>query len=407
MQIRLAIFLGSISFLFPAFAQAKDCAPKGYEELVRCAMDRSADVQILERQWKAASHLEGIARQWHNPEIEVESVYKGSEKSETTAALLFDVRLGGKREAEIQEAQGEVQKAKAGRDLDVSRAKLDLILKLYQLSHLNHQIQIEEESVSTFSKIAGQYRRRAALSPEQEVSLSVFKMAISDHQLNLVKLKAEQEKVLQEVVSSTGFSKETISKNLPGHKTAWPAIPSAGDLEASPHSQFASGELLAAQGQKDKADAAAWPDLKLGPAIKLQKEGEAKDNYFGFAVSMPLPFFSWNGAGRNYGAQKLAEAEIHHALAKRKISGMREQLAKKYEATVLALKAAGSDKAAEDKHERVEHHFFKGLVPSSLVIEAHRQLVDLEEKRNESEREAIEALGSLLILDGKFSEVIL
>jgi hypothetical protein len=46
-------------------------------------------------------------------------------------------------------------------------------------------------------------------------------------------------------------------------------------------------------------------------------------------------------------------------------------------------------------------------VPSSLIIEAHRQLYDLESKRNESERIAVESLGQILIIDNKFSEVIL
>lgn len=411
-QMSAVILRGAvIGFLLltvaPPDAQAKECSPKGYEELVKCAVERSAEVQIVEQQLKAANNLEGMARQWINPELEAESVQKGSEKSETTAALLFDIRLGGKRGAAIQEAQGEVQKARAGRDLNFSQAKLELIVKLYRLSHLNHEIKIEEESVSTFTKITGQFQKKAALSPEQEVSLSVFKMAISDHQLNLVKLKSEQERLLQEITASTGLVKEVILKNLPSHKSNWPDVAGKSQIESSPHLRFAAGELQAARGQKEKADADAWPDLKIGPAVKIQKDGGVSENFYGLSLSMPLPVLSLNGAGRAYGSQKLIEAEMNHALTSRKIVGLRDQLVKKYQATVLTLKSSITDKSAEEKHERIERHFFKGLVPSSLVIEAHRQLVELEEKRNESEREAIEALGSILIIDNNFSEVIL
>ncbi|MER2511000.1 MAG: TolC family protein [Nitrosomonas ureae] len=391
----------------PGNAQSSKCQPKGYEELVKCAVEQSSEIQIADQQLKAAGNLEGIARQWINPELEAESVQKGSDKSETTAALLFDIRLGGKRGAAIQEAQGEFQKAMAGRDLNFSQAKLNLILKLYRLNHLKHEIKIEEESVSTFSKVIGQHRGKAALSPEQEVSLSVFRMATSDHQLNLVKLRSEQEQLLQELSSSTNISREIILKNLPDHKENWPEVSIQSKVESSPHIRFAEGELMAARGQKEKADADAWPDLKVGPAVKIQKDGGVSENYFGLALSIPLRIFSLNGSGRAYGTQKLLEAEMSRSLTVRKIAGMREQLVKKYKATVLTLKASITDKSAEEKHERVERHFFRGLVPSSLVIEAHRQLIELEEKRNESERDALEALGSILIIDNQFSEVIL
>ncbi len=66
-----------------------------------------------------------------------------------------------------------------------------------------------------------------------------------------------------------------------------------------------------------------------------------------------------------------------------------------------------SDGSAEEKHKQIERHFFNGMISSSLVIEAHRQLIEFEQKRNESEREAIEALGSIFIIDNQFAEVIL
>jgi hypothetical protein len=71
------------------------------------------------------------------------------------------------------------------------------------------------------------------------------------------------------------------------------------------------------------------------------------------------------------------------------------------------LKNSISLSIVNEKHEQLEKQFFKGLVPSSLVIEAHRQLFDLEERRNSSELEALESLGRILILDNKFNEVIL
>lgn len=401
----LGLFL--FMFLFAAEAQAQDCWPQSYQELVRCAVKQSSEIQIADQQLKAASHLEGTARQWLNPEFEADSVHKGSDISETTASLLFDIRLGGKRAAAINEARAQYEKTGATHDLTASQAKLDLILRLYRLSHLKGEIKIEEESVSTFTKIVNQYQRKAALSPEQEVSLSVFRMALGDHQLSLTKLKSEEEKIIQELIASTKLSKEAITKNLPARKTSWPEISYKTQPDSSPHIRFAKGELMEAKSLKEKADADAWPDLKIGPAVKVQRNGGGSENHYGLALSVPLPIFSLNGSGRSYGTQKLIEAEMNLSLSIRKVDALKAQLQKKYESTVVALKSSISAKIVEEKHERIERHFFKGLVPSSLVIEAHRQLVDFEKNKNESEREAIEALGSIYIINSEFSEVIL
>lgn len=404
----LFIYLAVLVLLSTSNVEAVEpCRPTSYPSLLRCMLSESTEFKIAKKQLEAAGHLEGIAGQWLNPELGAESVQERADKSETSAALLFDIRLGGKRGAIMEVARGEAEKAKAGYDLNSSQVKLDLILKIYRLSHLKNEIGIETESVETFNKIIKQYQRKAAHSPEQEVSLSVFRMAATDHQLSLVKLKSEQEKVLQDLVTSTSLSKETILKNLPARIVSWPTVPSPSEISSSPHSRFAKGELMASKGAFEKAKADSWPDLKIGPSIKLVKVGLVKENYYGLSLAMPLPIFSLNGSGRSYGESKLSEVELNFELSNRRISSMRAQLSKKYQAMVEVLKGALSEKAIEEKHERTEQHFFKGLVSSSLVIEAHRQLIELEEKRNESEREAIEAISSIYIIDNTFSEVIL
>ena len=87
--------------------------------------------------------------------------------------------------------------------------------------------------------------------------------------------------------------------------------------------------------------------------------------------------------------------------------GLRELLVDKYKLTVSALKSSISTKTVEENHEQIERLFFRGLVPSSLVIEAHRQLIELEQRQNEAAIEAIESLGTIRIMDNEFSEVIL
>lgn len=400
---------GALLFSGSAFAieSHQVCQPTSYSEFVQCAEKNSSEIKISEQELQSASKLEEIANQWINPELEADSVAKGSEKSETTASLLFTLRLGGKKSALSKEAKSEVQKAQATRDLNVQQTRLEIMLAAYRLSHIKSEIHLEEESVAIFTKIVTQYQRRAALSPEQDISLSIFKMAQADHQLRLNKLKADETKLLLSLSAATGITKEFIAKSLPNRKEKWPDIKDSADIESAPQIRLPEAALSVAKSQKDKADSEAWPDLKIGPTIRATKDGNESTTFVGVGLSMPLPVFTQNGGNRAYYSQKIIEAELALAQQKKKAIAARNELASRYNLTVQTLKNTLSLKALSEKHEQVERQFFKGLVSSSLVIEAHRQLFELEERRNSSELEALESYGQLLILENKFNEVIL
>jgi outer membrane protein, heavy metal efflux system len=384
------------------------CNPTNYTELVRCLEKSSSEIKISDQQLKSASKLEEAASEWINPDLDVEHVRKGSEKSETTASLLFTLRLGGKRDALITEAKSEFEKALAERSLNLSQYRLDIILSLYRLSHLKSEIKFEEESVSTFTKIVRQFENRAALSPEQDVSLSVFKMAQDDHQLRLAKLKSEEDKILQILTATTAISKEAILKNLPGKKDRWPEVVQSYQSNSSPQYKKAEADLNLARSLKNKADSEAWPDLKIGPSVRTTKEEQgSSETFYGAALSIPIPAFSQNSGARAYQAQKVIEADLIFDKAKRNLESQRKSLEERYKKTVHSLKNTIRSSVLSERHEKVEKQFFKGLVSSSLVIEAHRQLFELEERRNSTELEAIEAYGQLLILNNQFEEAAL
>lgn len=399
------IILGSdLTF---AESETAACNPKAYAELVKCVEQTSAEIAISDQQLKAANELESFARQWANPDFDFEKLSKGSEKSETTASLLFNLRLGGKRSAEIGQAQAEREKAKAVRDLNVGQARLSTILALYRLSHLKAEIALEEESGTTFSKIVQQFQRKPALSPEERVSLSVFKIATADHKLSLNKLKNEQEALVSNVSILSSVPKDVILKLLPVSKVNWPDLKTTDEQLASPSLKIAAADLKIAENQKVKAEGDSWPDLKVGPVFKVQEDNGNSETFSGVGLSMPLPVFTLNGGGRSYANQKLTEAQMSYNLEKKKSQNLRSQLALKYKSTVSLLQTSLTVKELDDRHEAIEKEFFRGLVSGALVIEAHRQLFEFVEKRNQSELEAIDSLGQIMIYDNQFDGVVL
>ncbi|AZZ37302.1 hypothetical protein CIK05_11050 [Bdellovibrio sp. qaytius] len=413
-SLTLGIFLLSLSQTSSAKAdltvkpdELKNCSIKNYVDLVKCAQGQSADIRMTYQKEKIAGHLEDVAKQWVNPELNLESVSKNSDTIEQSATLYFNVSLGGKRSAKISEARAEYEKSVATGQFDIQNFRLSLMLALHKINHLQTEIKIEEESVATFSKIIKQYQGRAALSPEQDVSLSVFKMALADHQLSLVQLKAEFEKLSEEITVTTGLPKNIVLKNLPKLNNEWPEIESAEEATDSPQLRIAQSELNISKSLKSQAEAESWPDLKIGPKIQVNKAAGESETLTGVSLSMPLPVFSVNGGGREYSKQRLVEAQMSYDLIKSKTVSFRKQLVNKYTNLTTTLNSTLNSKSISEKHEKIEQQFFKGIVPSSLIIEAHRQLFDLESKRNESELQALDSLGQILILDNKFSEVIL
>lgn len=405
------IYFFSTLFLLSLFGLAKsnlnECKVNNYHDLVRCSEKRAEDIKILDQQLKSSQKLEEIADQWINPELELDTVAMGSEKTESNIALLFNIRLAGKKEALVNEARVEIERAMINRDLGVQKLRLELMLGLYRLAHLKSEIQIESESVDTFSKISQQYEKRPALSPEQEVSLSIFKMAQADHQLRLTKLKSDEEKIFQEVALYTGLSKNIISKNLPTSKKNWDALKDEPAIEGSLQVKSAEVDLKHAKILKAKADSEVWPDIKIGPTLKSIRENQETSTFVGVTLTMPLPVFHQNQAERNLKEQKIVEAELIADQSKRQALSTRQVLVNRYNQITENLKKTLSSNIVNEKHEQLEKQFFKGTVSASLVIEAHRQLFDLEERRNSAELDAIETFGRILIIDNKFNEVIL
>lgn len=383
------------------------CVPTSYSEVITCAIKQSKDLQLNALQIQSANKLEEKAKQWVNPDLEAENLWKGSEQAETSAKLLFALPLGGKRSALLNEATSEKAKILNQSQLFHQEKRLEIMLSLYRLTHLKIEISLEEESVETFKKVVSQFEKKALRTPEQDVSLSIFKMAIADHQLRLSRLKSLSDQLFKEIETITGIDKALITKNLPAKKDKWPEVFDKAPTEASPQIKVASADVNLARSLKEKADAEAYPDIKLGPSLKSSKEGNDTNNYVGIALSFPLPVLSQNSAARSYQEQKAIESEQNLKLTIEKENSRRSSLVSFYRQTVQSLKDSLNTKILMEKHEQIEKQFFKGLVSSSLVIEAHRQLFDLQERQNSSELEALQAYGKILIIDNEFQEVLL
>lgn len=395
--VPLALFVSSM-----AWAKTEACGNvTTYQQIIACAESRSPEVLRAESMVNAKRAATGAATQLLNPELSVESV-----KDETDVSLAFPIELGGKRKGRKEVAEGEAGRAEQELFLAKAQVRKQTLLKLLRLRQFYSEQGLMEESLETFTKLVKQYESRPLRSPEQEVTLTVFRVAKGDYGFKKMEYDEELASLESYFQINTGLSLEVIKKTLPTTSAKWPVLENHNaDLKSSPLLALYDSEIRIAQGELTKARGDAWPTMSIGPSAKFTKEDGKNTEHYGVNLSMPLPVLSLNGGNKATANALLQSAETRKNLALQELQAEKDRLLKIYRRSVKALEETPTGKVLDKNHQRMESLFARGVVPSSLVIEAHRSLVDFEKTRSERETKAAEAYLDLRILQGESVEL--
>ena len=380
-----------------------------YNDVVNCAEKMSPEVLGSEAEANIKKGQVEASGQLLNPELSLQSTsgtLQSERRTETDVSLAFPIEIGGKRSARKQVAEAEL--AKSGKELEIKRSEVrkNVILKLNRLRQIYDEVALVEESREAFAKLIKQYQGRPALSPEQEVSLTVFKTARGDYNFKKIEYDEELGALASFFKFSTGLTLEQIKKVLPPKISKWPALTSAGaDPKTSPLSAVHDADVAVAQGELDQAKGEAWPTLMVGPSAKFTQEPGGDMQQWGVNLSMPLPVFSLNGGGKAAAAASVQSAQLKRDQWLEQIAERRMLLEKSYRATVDSLNENPNGHELEKRHVKIENQFMRGLISSALVIEAHRSLVDFSKSRNEHEMKALETYLEIQVIDGQKVEL--
>lgn len=407
MKAKIFVFGLACLYVQLAYAEPSCKIPTSYAEIISCAELNSPETQRAEAELKRARAQADAASQFVNPDLDVESLSGKDDQgrvSETDLSLKVPFELGGKRSARKAIAKGELVEAEAKAYAARANVRSQVYLSLHRLRQLIEERKIIDESVTTFEKLVRAYQNRPVRSPEQEVTLSVFRITHSDFELRKSVSEAEFATIQNFFKTVTGLSLPEIQKVLPKAPTIWPKISEGSGVQSSLRLKTLAAELEIANAKLESAKADSWPTLSVGPAIKMNREAGQSFDMVGASASMPLPIFSLNRGARSAAAAAKSGAEINRRLAIDEETNRREQLVRSYNESVTAFSKILSVQDLEKKHAGIEKHFLRGTVPSSLIIESHRSLLDLEESRNKRQLETLEILLQLYALDGTILE---
>ncbi|MBI4423516.1 MAG: TolC family protein [Elusimicrobia bacterium] len=337
------------------------------------------------------------AGQRPNPDLASKGTW-GDGASQVELDFVHTVEAGGKRQARVARARAGEQ----GSSAELSAAQADTALRtvsaLYRLRQLATELGLTDEALRTFSRISSQLRSRPRLAPEQEVSRSIFELAEADYALRKAALGAEQTGLFKTLEGSLGVPLSAGTAPLPQPRQDWPEVPDTRSFSGSETRQ-AQTSLMLAQADRDSARAASWPDLRLGPSFQRQSGEGQSQRMFGINLGLPLPLYHRNAAGREDARLGEVAAALGVQAVQARLQAERVAERAKYQAAVAAL-SLGGRKEMHSQHEKVEDFFERGLISSSLVIEAHRQMLDFTRSRHEHELAAVRALWRIRAIDG-------
>lgn len=352
----------------------------------------------------------GAVSRLANPTLNVQSGVlspSGHSGFDHQVVLTQPIDWGGKRGSRIAEADAQTEQAVADRRLIQGDLILETLLKLHRLRQAAAEVAVLDETNGVLLRLVSLYRKRPSLTPEQEISSSIFKTALSEMKLRRLSLDEEIMAHAKYFAVSTGLSLDDLRPILPQPFSPWPSVSTENNDAPSANRLRAEAERRLSLAQVESANAGSWPDLALGPYALFQGEAEKRNTLVGAALIVELPVLSLNAGARAAAQSNVLLAEKNVQIVKKEEASEISRLTQLYDSSVQALSELSTMEDQEKRHEKLEKHFIRGVVPSVLVIESHRQLLELARSRHEREMKAIEAWWKIKALQGKFPEAAL
>lgn len=394
-----------ISFLFAAnaFAQRACENLNSTKAIIECAIDSHPEMLRQEASQNIGQNLEKAARQRPNPEVEVQSFF-GENQNETATNHQINVshtlELGGKRSGRMDEAKAQAMEISSQTLHTKEEIYMNTAKTLYRIRQVHAEMKILDEALETFIKIQKQFKSRPRLGPEQEVSLSVFQLAQGDYQLRKNELLTEERTLESFIELAIGVPFPHIDAVLPLPKKEWPTVQNTADYQGSEFRMVQADQKLA-QARLEMAKGEAWPNVKLGPSVQQNNDGITSYWQYGFNISLPLPLYQTNKGGRTVAALELDRANQNLGYKRQELDNQRKILTMQYQNAVQALSESVPLHEVDQRHRKIDQLYERGVVSSSLAIEAHRQMLDFTKNQHEQEIIAIEALMKVRAMEGK------
>ncbi|MEC7277137.1 MAG: TolC family protein [Bdellovibrionota bacterium] len=375
--------------------------PKKRMDIISCALTLHPALQKGELKLETAKSHFAKASQIPNPQLQTRFVRNGGDNSsELETSLNFTLELGGKRHARKQRAMALADLAKADNEDLKAHVKIQTILNLYRLRQLGEEVKLVKEADLAFKKVIMSLKKRPRLNAEQEAALTLFEMAYEENKVLGAELHEEERSLEHFFHVVTGHELKEIKEFLPKYSSQWPILTGERQGE-SPKLAKLKKKVKLAYKDLEIQKSQVWPDMKIGPAMLIEKEGPREVRMVGLNLTMPLPVLSQNRGGRLTAQSEVVRAQKTVLLEDELEEHERFEQLRIYESAVTILKKSISPLLLEKKQRKIERLYMRGVVSSSLFLDSLKQKLSYFKLRNKRELKALSALWEIYRFDGK------
>ncbi len=377
-------------------------------EVLNCVKTNSPEIQSLNLERESMLSGSKAARRWLNPQITNQSLFDttASSKYEVQLGVLQTLEFGAKRAYKRNLAESLEKKADASFQIGVGEELIATGADLVRFNQVNAEIESVNEAVKTFNQLVGQFANRPRLSPEQEVSVAVYRLSKGDFLIKRNSLDREKQEILIRFKSKLDLAESDLLRITQSIKINLPSVKvSEFPEESSPEMRRIESEVASSISDLSLARSDLFSELQVGPMAQFDADGATKRQMIGFQFNLPIPVWNQNGYAISAAAQKLKAMEIRSVVEKKAVREEWTRLHQNYEQFKTLLENVPSTNELESRHRKVEGQIYRGLVNSALVVESHRSLIDLQKSRHEAEVAALKTLWQIFLIQGKVSEI--
>lgn len=393
-----AMFFGGASRAFAL----EQCSFPNWESLVERSDEKSVEIKILDLNKEALKRSQSIAALSPTSILNGE-VVKGSERigdGELEASYLFVWENQKKRDARVAVFSESINSVDAIKDEKRAKTRVDLALALQRLQQIAEEKEAFQESRDTYLRLGKKIRALPVLSPEQQLTLSIFQLAADESSTKMASLSAEESQYRRTIERATQCSAAVVNFKLSLPKNL---KMDAGESGTSPAEKVLASEARVSLAERESANAETIRNIEFGPIARLGRDD--KDTRFSAGIAVSLPLTEGRRSYQIAEAQavsKAKEAEIDYRMSL--LSSERLRLLDQFKNISASLQTRWDLNDFHSRHKKMEQLYSSGRISASLIIEGHRQVLENMTTRHELEREAFEALWNLHYLSGNIFE---
>lgn len=396
--------MGACALLSTAVAYANPtCTINNANNVLECAIAQNRGVLSSQAGVSVAGINKDISGRLLNPDLEINGGYGNGEDDGTGivmgVAVMQTIETPTKRRAKKDKAWAALNEATAGFAEQKEIVTIQVLTILNRLRQIEKEKSALNETISTFSSVVKKYQAQSALSYEDRVSTDLFKLALNNYQIEKNQLMAEEKSYKANLQSILNTDVEINKRLFLYAPRSWPAIGASADIEKSV--DMAMQQAVVDKSKADFLDAksSSFGAFSVGPYVDTKPGKPGTADEYGLKFSLPIPLYS-NKAASSAGRVAYQNAQDNLHAKKKELVFTYNSLLEQYKNGTKALKNFGIGNI-ENKHKQTEKLFDTGRVSSSVLIEAHRQVMDSIRIYYQYELETLQSLWKLYALQGK------